>query len=69
MLHQISEVFVCGKAEPRRRPVDHGVHRIRERPPSRRHGDDHDNLDDFLGRCDREYGTERLRKPRVLRDR
>ena len=31
MLHEISEVFVGRKAEPRRRAIDHGVHRIGER--------------------------------------
>ena len=33
MLHEIGKVFIGGKAEPRRRTIDHGVHRIRERSP------------------------------------
>jgi len=39
MLHEISEVFISRKAVARRRTIDHGVHRIRQRPPSVRNRD------------------------------
>ncbi len=66
MLHEISEVFVSCKAEPRRRAVDHGVHRIRERPPPGRDGDDDENFDGFLGESDPEYRMQGLRNPGVF---
>ena len=66
MLHEISEVFVGRKAEPRRRAIDHGVHRIGERPaPGRDRGDD-ENLDGFLREGDPEYRTQGLRNPGVF---
>ena len=66
MLHEIGQVFVGGKAEPRRRAVDHRVHRVRERPAPGRNGDDHQNLDGFLGKGDPEYRMQDLRDPGVL---
>ena len=66
MLHEISEVFVGRKAEARRRAIDHGVHRIRERPPPRRNRDDDENLDGFLGQRDAEQRMQGLRQRGVF---
>ena len=65
MLHEISEVFVSCKTEPRSRPIDHGVHRIGKGPPPPRHSDNDQNLDDLLGHGDAEYRAQGLRQPGI----
>ena len=49
VLHEISEVFVSGKAEAGGGAVDHGVHRIGEGAPPQRDRDDDQDLDDLFG--------------------
>ena len=67
VLHEISEVLVGREAEPRRRAIDHRVHRIGERPPPRRDRDDDENLDGFLGQGDPEDRMQDLRRARDCR--
>ena len=69
MLHEISEVFVGRKAEPRSRAIDHGVHRIGE-TSARRH--DTATMTRILtissGSGDAEYRMQGLGNPGVVGD-
>jgi len=49
MQHEISEIFISGKAKSCRRAVDDGVHRIRKWPSPCRDGDDDEHLEGFFG--------------------
>ncbi len=66
MLHEISEVFIGGKAETRRGAIDHGVHRIREATAPRRDRDDDKNFHRFLRQGDTEYRMQCLGDPGIL---
>ena len=66
MPHEIGEVFVGRKAKPRRGTIDHGVHRIGERPAPHRNGDNDENLDGFLRKGDPEYRMQGSRNPGVF---
>ena len=69
MLHEISEIFVGREAEAGGGAVDHGVHRVGEGAALPRDRDDHQHLDDLLGRGDAEQRTQRLRHPGIAGDR
>ncbi len=66
MLHEISEVFIGRETKPRGGAIDHGVHRIGERPAPRRDRDDDEDLDGFLGQRDPEHRMQGLRDPGIF---
>src|SRR5579883_2945419 len=67
VLNEVGEIFVSGKAKAGGRAVNHGFHRIGERPPPGRHHGYDQNLDCFLRQRDAKERMKGLSSPRVLR--